>query len=99
KDARRFSSKNALVTGLADEKRPDFAPYHVTLEGHQAVEGPILLHKGKEFIVVVNGSLSLTIDGEEHLLRKGDSILLERSFVEKWGNRGKNDCEFVYIQF
>lgn len=99
KDARRFSSKNALVTGLSDEKRPDFAPYHVTLAGRESIDGPILMHKGKEFIVVVNGTLSLTIDDEEHLLRKGDSIILERSFIERWTNHGKTDCEFVYIQY
>jgi quercetin dioxygenase-like cupin family protein len=48
---------------------------------------------------VVNGALNLTIEGEEHLFRKGDSVLLERSFVEKWNNHGKGDCEFIYLQF
>ncbi len=99
KDAQLSTSKNLKVSRLSGEMDMEIATYYVTLGSNDTVEGPIMLHKGKEFIIVVNGALNLTINGEEHLLRKGDSILLDRSFVEKWSNHGKSDCEFIYLQF
>jgi len=99
KDSHLATSKNLKISSLSDENEMDFSSYYVTLGSYDAIEGPIMLHKGQEFIIIVSGALNISIDGEEHLLRKGDTILLERSFVEKCGNHGKSDCEFIYIQF
>lgn len=98
KDAHASSSRGAKILPLSDEGRGDVRSFSVVLGGGETIEGPILLHKGKELIIVVGGSLTLSIEGEEHLLRKGDSILCERSFVDRWSNFSKNECEFIYLQ-
>ncbi len=99
KDVRLSMMNNLKIARLANEKAQSLLPYLVSIPGGESHDGPILLHKGREYIIVVNGSLGLVIDGEEHLLRKGDAVLLERSFAGRWINRGKGECEFVYLQF
>lgn len=98
KDAHPIASRGARILPLSDETRGDIRSFSVTMRGGQTIEGPLLLHKGKELVIVVNGALTLSIDGEEHLLRKGDSILCERSFIDRWSNFSKNECEFIYLQ-
>lgn len=93
------ASKVIKILKLFDIQNMDFTPYLITMTGHESVNGPILMHKGRELIIVISGELNLVIDGEEHQARKGDSIILERSFVEKWSNHEKSECEFIYIQF
>ena len=99
REAHHSTSKSLRITSVSDLKAANFRSYLITIGSSGTHEGPILLHKGKEFIIVVSGSLNCTVDGEEQLLRKGDSLMLDSSFVEKWGNRGKSDCEFIYMQF
>ncbi len=90
-------ARKVTIHTLSDEKSMEVKPYTVRMAGYEKVDGPILLHKGKEFISVLAGVLNLTINGEEQQFRKGDSILLHKSFIERWANPGKSDCEFLYI--
>ncbi|HDP79707.1 MAG TPA: XRE family transcriptional regulator, partial [Spirochaetes bacterium] len=99
KDSAHSVSGPMKIQRLFDDRIPEINPYFMVLGGNQSMDGPIMLHKGRELIVVVNGALNLTIEGEELLFRKGDSIILERSFIERWSNHGKSDCEFIYIQY
>lgn len=99
KDPKPSPSKNLQISQLTDEMGVPLRPFHVKIGAYQTVEGPILLHKGREILTVVSGTLNVTIDGEEVLFRKGDSLLIEKTFVEKWRNPGKSDCEFIYILF
>jgi transcriptional regulator with XRE-family HTH domain len=98
KDMKLALVNNVKIARMADEKNQGPVPYLVTIPGNETHDGPILLHKGKEYIIVVNGTLGLVIDGEEHIFHKGDAVLLERSFAGRWTNQGKSECEFVYIQ-
>ncbi len=99
KDSPISLAKNMKIYHLVNDKNSEVNSYYIIMGSHESVEGSIKLHKGKEIIIVVNGSLSVIIGGEELQFRKGDSILLDRSFVEKWTNHGKSDCEFIYIQY
>lgn len=98
KDASQTFIKNIKIERLYQDQSIGIVPYYITLGGKEAVEGPILPCKGREFVLVVNGVLSVTINGEEYLLRKGESIHIDQAFVERWSNHGKNNCEIIYIQ-
>jgi len=71
----------------------------VCITGDKPVDGPILLHKGKEFIAVTAGALKITIDDDSNILEEGDSLLVTRSFVSGWQNAGETECRFMYILF
>ncbi len=92
-----FAHPDAYITKLAGDDITTIKPLSVTIKSKKYVKGPLLLHKGNEFITVVKGAIHLTIEGEEHFLERGDSILLSASFVEKWHNKGTADCELFYI--
>ncbi len=93
----RPTHDNLKITPLTGDEMTDIKIYHIRISGNKIINKPILMHKGKEFISIISGVINVKVDGEEHLLRKGDSIYLERSFIERWSNNGKNDCEFIYI--
>jgi transcriptional regulator with XRE-family HTH domain len=98
KNEQEGPSRKISITRLSEEKNLPLKPFYITIASRHVAEGPLLLHKGKEYIFVINGILNVTISGEEVILRKGDSILLEHSFAEKWSNHGRSECEFLYIQ-
>lgn len=85
------------VFRLIDESEKSVSPYAVTMKGKTSHDGPILLHKGSEFIAVIKGKLVIVFEGQEKELRKGDSCLLRCSFIEKWENPDGGECEFIYF--
>ena len=88
------------VAGIARMIEPDhhgLQSFCVTLDGEKEIEGPIMLHKGKEFIIVTKGSLEIIIKGESVIVSEGDSLLLADAFVTRW--RSAQFCEFIYILF
>ncbi len=90
-------SETFTLTSLYDDRRLDIKVFHVMMNSLGIIEGPLMLHKGKEFITILNGSLQIRIDGEDVQLQKNDSLLVERSFIERWQNIKKNSCEFIYM--
>jgi transcriptional regulator with XRE-family HTH domain len=91
--------RNAEMLRMLETEHYGMKPYMVTLVGDKAIEGPIVMHKGKEYIVVIMGSLTLTIDNETVVLEEEDSILLTDSFVSKWQNSDDSECKFLYLLF
>ncbi len=87
------------IQKLIEENIIKVKPYSITIEAGQSHTGPILLHKGMEYIIVVRGSITVTIEGEEQTMHKGDSILLTTSFIEEWHNKSDRVCELIYILF
>ena len=69
------------------------------IKAPEKISGPIFFHKGKEFISILGGSLCVAIDGGEHVIRKGESMLVESSFIERWSCHGRSDCEFIYLLY
>jgi DNA-binding XRE family transcriptional regulator len=89
--------RNVTLNRMLEPEDPGMRPYTVNISGDRAVDGPILLHKGKEFIMVLKGSLKVTIDGDANVLEEGDSILVISSFISSWQNLSDPDCSFLYI--
>jgi len=54
-------------------------------------------HDGAEFIYVISGTLALTIDGEEHVLKDGDAIYFDASEPHGYRRIGKPACRAVTI--
>jgi DNA-binding XRE family transcriptional regulator len=97
----RLSSpqRNVAMSRLMDSDDPSIKPFSVSISGDKPVEGPIMLHKGKEFITVTRGILKVTIDAEVNILEDGDSLLIFDSFISRWQNGSAEECRFVYILF
>jgi transcriptional regulator with XRE-family HTH domain len=91
--------RNVTMRRMMDADDMLIKPFLVCIEGDREVDGPILFHKGKEFIVVIKGSLEFIIDAEPIILDEGDSLLISSSFVTRWRNAGDSDCKFIYIQY
>lgn len=54
-------------------------------------------HAGAEFLYVTRGTLALRIAGEEHLLRKGDSIYFDSSLPHAYRRAGRQPCEALVV--
>jgi transcriptional regulator with XRE-family HTH domain len=91
--------KHIAIRQLMEEEELSIKSYLVSIEGNKAVEEPILLHKGKEFITIIKGSLKIIIDGETNILEENDSLLVTNSFITRWQNAGEEESVFIYILF
>jgi transcriptional regulator with XRE-family HTH domain len=91
--------KHIAIRQLMEEEELSIKSYLVSIEGNKAVEEPILLHKGKEFVTIIKGSLKIIIDGETNILEENDSLLVTNSFITRWQNAGEGECVFIYILF
>ncbi len=58
---------------------------------------PFFDHKGPEFGWILNGLLRVVVEGEEIVLRKGDSIYLEERSLTRWRNEGTGKVELIWI--
>lgn len=91
--------RDATVYRLMEPEHAGMKPYGVVLESGKSVSGPLLLHRGKEFITLIKGALEVDIDKETVLLGENDSLILTDSFVAQWRNIGAHACEFLYVLF
>ncbi len=91
--------RNAEIHRMLETELHGIKPYTVSLVGNKAIDGPIILHKGKEYIVVLKGSLRLVVDGETIVLEEEDSILITDSFVSQWQGNNDSGCKFLYLLF
>ena len=88
---------NAGIYKLCDNTDTGIDPYLVILKKGKSIKGQIMLHKGKEFIHIIKGSVYISLDGDVHYLKEGDSLLIETAFIEKIDNKSANDSKFIYI--
>jgi len=93
------SNRNVEINKLLEIDDSAIVPYSILVKGGETVERPILLHKGKEFIIITGGELYITIDGEVNYLKKGDSMLIKNTFIDKIENKNDFDAEFIYLLF
>jgi transcriptional regulator with XRE-family HTH domain len=91
--------KNVTIHRMMDADDSLIKPYLVSITGDKPIDGPLIFHKGKEFIAVMAGLLKISIDAESNILQAGDSLLVTSSFVSGWQNAGESECKFMYILF
>jgi len=72
-------------------------PYLLTLREKTAVDRHFFNHKGDEFGYILEGDLEVDIQGQKHMLRKGDSLYIESTVPSRWFNAGKGDTVVLWI--
>jgi len=92
-------NRDIQITKLLEENAIPVQLFNITIGVRKSHNGPLILHKGLEYIIVVKGNITVTIENEEHTVYTGDSLLLSDSFVTKWDNRGSDDCELICLLF
>ena len=54
-------------------------------------------HAGQEFDIVVKGTLLISIDGKEHLLRRGDTIYFNAQYLHGMKALNGEEAQFIAI--
>jgi len=83
----------SYTSGLRD---PQFMSFLCTVpkggtSGHKHMH-----HPGDELIVLVEGTLKVTIAGEEYLLNAGDSLSFKSHLPHRWDNVGQADARVIW---
>ncbi len=91
------SDSTHAITPLYDGDSDDVRVYRASLRGGSSIPGPLILHKGRELIALLSGSMELHVRGEIIEMREGDAILIERAFIEALHNVKKSPCDFLHI--
>jgi len=63
----------------------------------EAGSGDPYTHEGEEFIYVLRGDLEITINGEEHRLKPGDSFYFESATPHRWKNPGRKETWVLWV--
>ncbi len=85
---------NSLTQGLRD---PGFSVFVDTLEPYcDSGEGG-MVHTGEEFAMVLEGCLEFSIEGENFILAKGDSIGFKASIPHSWKNRSNQQAKILWV--
>jgi transcriptional regulator with XRE-family HTH domain len=67
------------------------------IEPHTQIKKHFLLHKGKEFIHVLKGQVSVIIDVVEESVGVGDSVFLKDEIPSLWKNKREEPAELLII--
>ncbi len=62
-----------------------------------AGSGESYSHHGEEFLHVVQGELEISLSGQLHRLRTGDSLYFDSSTPHEWRNPGKKETSVLWI--
>jgi transcriptional regulator with XRE-family HTH domain len=93
-DPRRRADGRPLP--LVDDRQAGLRAYLVTLApGGQAT--PHLTHKGVELVAVVGGLVQVLLDAGRPVLRRGETLLAERTAVLGWRNLGESEATLFWI--
>ena len=63
----------------------------------QAGSGDSYAHEGEEFIYVLRGTLTITLEAEEYRLKPGDSFYFESATPHHWKNPGRSETWLLWV--
>jgi transcriptional regulator with XRE-family HTH domain len=84
------------MTGNGTYSRDSVANIAV-IEPHTQINKHFQLHKGKEFIHVLKGQVSVIVDGVEESIGAGDSVFLKDEIPSLWKNETEEPAELLII--
>ena len=87
-----FSFSN--LTG--DMIEPIFEPIIATLFPGEKQRTPYT-HRGQEFLYILEGTLTVILKGEKHLLNSGDSVHIESSSPHTWFNDSERPVKLLIV--
>jgi transcriptional regulator with XRE-family HTH domain len=65
--------------------------------GSSSADGSLMRHNGREFGVVLSGSLGVTVGFEDHVLDPGDSIAFDSSIPHRLHNDGSEVVTAIWV--
>jgi transcriptional regulator with XRE-family HTH domain len=75
----------------------------ITMEPHLftvepgAGSGGSYAHEGEEFLYLIRGRLTITLEGEQYDLRQGDSFYFRSRTPHQWSNPGKSTTLMLWV--
>lgn len=57
----------------------------------------VTTHAGEEFVYVIDGELSLELEGKEFVLQAGDSAHYQSTVPHSWSNNGSKEAVVVWV--
>ncbi|TAM55313.1 MAG: cupin domain-containing protein [Paraburkholderia sp.] len=69
----------------------------VRLPAGQREAAEVTTHAGEEFLYVISGEMSLTLEGKTFVLYAGDSAHYESTVPHSWANTGKGEVTLVWV--
>jgi DNA-binding transcriptional MerR regulator/quercetin dioxygenase-like cupin family protein len=63
----------------------------------QGSSGESYAHEGEEFLYVLRGDLEISLDGEPHKLKPGDSFYFESATPHHWKNPGRKETWVLWV--
>jgi transcriptional regulator with XRE-family HTH domain len=80
-----------------DDRDVDFLYTTYEAGGSSSPDGSLMRHNGREFGIVLTGSLGVTVGFEEHVLEPGDSIAFESSIPHRLHNDGDEVVTAIWM--
>jgi DNA-binding transcriptional MerR regulator/quercetin dioxygenase-like cupin family protein len=101
---RRVSSEERKVLEAGPGVRMELLAWgNTVMEPHlfrvapQAGSGESYTHEGEEFLYILRGALSITVEQEEYRLKAGDSFYFESSTPHHWKNPGRTETWVLWV--
>ena len=83
----------SFTSGLRD---PQFMSFLCTVPKGGTSGQKNMYHPGDELIFLIDGSLRVTIAGEEYALSAGDSLSFKSHLPHRWDNVGDDDARIIW---
>src|SRR3984893_16266793 len=62
-----------------------------------AGSGDSYSHEGEEFLYILRGTLTITVENEEYRLKAGDSFYFESATPHHWKNPGRSETSLLWV--
>ncbi len=80
-----------------NDKDIEFMEAIYEVGGASSPDGKLVRHSGREFGLVLSGTLDVTVGFEEHVLRPGDSISFESTIPHRLHNDGDEVVHAIWV--
>jgi DNA-binding transcriptional MerR regulator/mannose-6-phosphate isomerase-like protein (cupin superfamily) len=70
---------------------------HLFQVAPNAGSGDSYTHEGEEFLYILRGQLTITLEKEEYLLKTGDSFYFESATPHHWRNPGRTETLVLWV--
>jgi transcriptional regulator with XRE-family HTH domain len=80
-----------------DEPDVEFMIAVYGVGGSSSADGKLMRHSGREFGLVLSGTLNVTVGFEDHVLDPGDSISFESTIPHRLRNDGEVDVRAIWV--
>jgi transcriptional regulator with XRE-family HTH domain len=83
----------SLTSGLRD---PQFMSFLCTVPEGGTSGHKNMFHPGDELIYIMEGNLRISIAGEQHILKPGDSLSFKSHLPHRWDNIGDGEAKVLW---